>query len=588
MRWRIFPATWDGQQKEGDVAQIVDEDVNGVRVVKAFGQERRELDRVVAATKTLYGSQMRAVRLQSRYQPLLEAIPTLGQVAVLALGGWLALRHEITLGTFLAFSTYLDPAGGARPDAGRHPHHRPAGPGRRRAHLPAARPRAWRSPTRPGADRAAAARRARSSSTTSSFSYDGRRAGAARVRPPHRPGRDGGARRAERAAGKSTVAMTWCPRFYDVERGRRPSRRPRRARRDAAPRCAARSASCSRRASCSRLGAGEHRLRPAGRDRRRDRGGGAGGGGARVHRGAAARATTPSSASGVSPCPAASASGSPSPGRSSPTRGSCILDDATSAVDAKVEEAIHAALRAGHGGPHDAARRPPPLDACTSPTASSVVDDGRVVDAGHPRGARSSGAPLYRSLSLGAREDERAEPSATASRSSRHDRGRGAPARSVASAGGAGADLCPRVPRAGLRAGTRARGTGGSGGAAGGATWHRPRSCSPGWPRSGRCATSRRSTSSERPRHDPDFGSGRFLGEFRGPLGLGLLLVVLDALASLAGPVLVQGGHRQRRRHGLDGRRSSWPRRSTSLVTLADLIDEIGRPSSPDAPPSGS
>ena len=107
MRWRVFPATWDGQQREGDVAQIVDEDVNGVRVVKAFGQEDRELDRVVDAAQTLYGSQMRAVRLQSRYQPLLEAIPTFGQVAILALGGWLALQHEITLGTFLAFSTYV-------------------------------------------------------------------------------------------------------------------------------------------------------------------------------------------------------------------------------------------------------------------------------------------------------------------------------------------------------------------------------------------------------------------------------------------------------------------------------------------------
>ena len=39
MRSRVFPATWDGQQREGDVAQIVDEDVSGVRVVKAFGQE---------------------------------------------------------------------------------------------------------------------------------------------------------------------------------------------------------------------------------------------------------------------------------------------------------------------------------------------------------------------------------------------------------------------------------------------------------------------------------------------------------------------------------------------------------------------
>ena len=107
MRLQIFPATWDGQQKEGEIAQIVDEDVNGVRVVKAFGQEEREVDRIVTATKTLYGSHLRAVRLQARYQPLLQAIPTLGQVAVLALGGWLALNHHITIGTFLAFSTYL-------------------------------------------------------------------------------------------------------------------------------------------------------------------------------------------------------------------------------------------------------------------------------------------------------------------------------------------------------------------------------------------------------------------------------------------------------------------------------------------------
>ncbi|MGC1185575.1 MAG: ABC transporter ATP-binding protein, partial [Candidatus Dormiibacterota bacterium] len=107
MRSQIFPATWDGQQKEGEVAQIVDEDVNGVRIVKAFGQERRELLRLTAAAQRLYGSRMRAVRLQARYQPVLQALPTLGQVAVLGLGGWMALNHQITLGTFLAFSTYL-------------------------------------------------------------------------------------------------------------------------------------------------------------------------------------------------------------------------------------------------------------------------------------------------------------------------------------------------------------------------------------------------------------------------------------------------------------------------------------------------
>ena len=43
----------------------------------------------------------------ARYNPALQAVPLFGQVGVLALGGWLAIRGSITLGTFLAFSLYL-------------------------------------------------------------------------------------------------------------------------------------------------------------------------------------------------------------------------------------------------------------------------------------------------------------------------------------------------------------------------------------------------------------------------------------------------------------------------------------------------
>ena len=107
MRSKVFPASWDAQQREGDVVQMVDECLNGVRVVKAFGQEQRELRRVTEASKVLYGSQVRQVRFQARYQPILQAMPALGQVGVLALGGWMALHHQISLGTFLAFSTYM-------------------------------------------------------------------------------------------------------------------------------------------------------------------------------------------------------------------------------------------------------------------------------------------------------------------------------------------------------------------------------------------------------------------------------------------------------------------------------------------------
>ncbi|MGY2079547.1 ABC transporter ATP-binding protein [Modestobacter sp. SYSU DS0657] len=103
----LFPANWAAQQQAGVLAGDVEAAVSGVRVVKGFGQEDRELDRVDAGARTLFGARMRVVRFTARYNPLLQAVPALGQVGVLALGGWLALRGSISLGTFLAFATYL-------------------------------------------------------------------------------------------------------------------------------------------------------------------------------------------------------------------------------------------------------------------------------------------------------------------------------------------------------------------------------------------------------------------------------------------------------------------------------------------------
>jgi ATP-binding cassette, subfamily B, bacterial len=106
-RRRLFPASWDAQQQSGDVAGIVDEAIGGVRVVKGFGQEEQEQERLEATSSRLFASRLRMIRLTARYNPALTAIPSLGMVGVLALGGWLAIHGSITLGTFLAFSAYL-------------------------------------------------------------------------------------------------------------------------------------------------------------------------------------------------------------------------------------------------------------------------------------------------------------------------------------------------------------------------------------------------------------------------------------------------------------------------------------------------
>jgi ATP-binding cassette, subfamily B, bacterial len=106
-RDRLFPATWYAQGQAGAVAGVVDGAISGVRVVKGFGQEEQETGRLREASRSLFGARMRTVRLNALYTPALQAVPSLGQVAMLALGGWMATRGQITLGTFVAFSTYL-------------------------------------------------------------------------------------------------------------------------------------------------------------------------------------------------------------------------------------------------------------------------------------------------------------------------------------------------------------------------------------------------------------------------------------------------------------------------------------------------
>ncbi|MGW3559472.1 ABC transporter ATP-binding protein [Streptomyces sp. NPDC000963] len=106
-RTRLHPATWHAQQQAALVAGVVDGAVSGVRVVKGFGQEDQETGKIREAGRKLFAGRLRTVRLNARYTPALQAVPALGQVAVLALGGWLAYKGQITLGTFVAFSSYL-------------------------------------------------------------------------------------------------------------------------------------------------------------------------------------------------------------------------------------------------------------------------------------------------------------------------------------------------------------------------------------------------------------------------------------------------------------------------------------------------
>ena len=107
MRRRAYPSSWDVQQQQAVVATVVEEAVTGVRVVKGFGQENRELGRLTDAAGKLFGSRMRNIRIMAIYSAVMGVLPSLGQASVFGLGGWLVLNGHLTLGSFLASQTYL-------------------------------------------------------------------------------------------------------------------------------------------------------------------------------------------------------------------------------------------------------------------------------------------------------------------------------------------------------------------------------------------------------------------------------------------------------------------------------------------------
>ncbi len=107
MRQKVYAAGWDSQQREAEMMTVVEEAVTGVRVVKGFGQEAGEFDRFVRRLTAMFGARVRAIRTRAPFLAHLQAAPLLGQVGVLLLGGWLALHGHLTVGTFLAFAGYL-------------------------------------------------------------------------------------------------------------------------------------------------------------------------------------------------------------------------------------------------------------------------------------------------------------------------------------------------------------------------------------------------------------------------------------------------------------------------------------------------
>ena len=104
---RLEPGTERVQQDLADVASVTEETIAGARLVRAFGREEHEIGRMAEAAGRVRKDAMEVVRLRTVYGPLFFLLPGLGQLVVLAYGGWLVTDGKMTLGALVAALQYL-------------------------------------------------------------------------------------------------------------------------------------------------------------------------------------------------------------------------------------------------------------------------------------------------------------------------------------------------------------------------------------------------------------------------------------------------------------------------------------------------
>jgi ABC-type multidrug transport system fused ATPase/permease subunit len=104
---RNRPASQEVQQRIAELTADAEENIGGVRVVKAFAQEERQLRRFRHSVKRVFDQSMVSTRLRAFYSPFIGFLPQLGLAALLFVGGRQAINGAITVGDFVAFYGYV-------------------------------------------------------------------------------------------------------------------------------------------------------------------------------------------------------------------------------------------------------------------------------------------------------------------------------------------------------------------------------------------------------------------------------------------------------------------------------------------------
>ncbi len=101
------PASQEVQQRIAELTAAAEENVSGVRVVKGFAQEHRQLRRFQHSVRRVFDQSMISTRLRAFYNPYIGFLPQLGLAAIILVGGRQAIEGTISVGDFVAFYGYV-------------------------------------------------------------------------------------------------------------------------------------------------------------------------------------------------------------------------------------------------------------------------------------------------------------------------------------------------------------------------------------------------------------------------------------------------------------------------------------------------
>jgi len=104
---RLHPVAMSLQQELSTVSTVVEETVTGIRAVKGFGAEVGQHRKLAERADRVFDKIVHLARIRGRFQPLLDVIPSLSMVGVLAYGGILVIDHRIQVGQLVEFNLFI-------------------------------------------------------------------------------------------------------------------------------------------------------------------------------------------------------------------------------------------------------------------------------------------------------------------------------------------------------------------------------------------------------------------------------------------------------------------------------------------------